>query len=87
MKKYTDGKNMPTTKMREALASKGVADTGRLSSTVIQTETKANWQYFSQWIPADCWVWIYVMPFDAIERKLITFLFVKLVVLKITERR
>lgn len=48
MKKYTDGKNMPTTKMREALASKGVADTGRLSSTVIQTETKANWQYFSQ---------------------------------------
>lgn len=54
MIKYTDGKNRATTKMREALASKGgmlligVADTGRLSSTGIQTETKANWQYFRQ---------------------------------------
>ena len=60
MTKYTDGKNTATTKMRDALASKGgmlligVADTGRLCSTGIQTEIKANWQYFGQRIPADC---------------------------------
>lgn len=30
------------------------ADIGRLSRTGTQTETKANWQYLRQQIPADC---------------------------------
>lgn len=57
---YTNRKNTIATKMREALTSNGgkvlirAADTGRLSSTGIQTETNVNWQYFRQQIPADC---------------------------------
>lgn len=57
---YRNRKNAIAIKMREALTSNGgkvlirAADTGRLSSTGIQTETKANWQYFRQQILADC---------------------------------
>lgn len=57
---YTSRKNATATKMRETLTSNGgkvligAADRGRISITEIQTETKANWQYFRQQIPADC---------------------------------
>lgn len=46
---YTNRKNATATKMRETLTSNGgkvligAADRGRISSTEIQTETKANW--------------------------------------------
>lgn len=92
MTKYTDGKNTVTTKMLLALTSSGgkilsgIADVGRLSSKWIQIETKANWQYFRQNIPANCWVWIYVIHFDDTEKKLITFIFTKLAVLETAER-
>lgn len=72
---YTNRKSTVATKMGEALPSNGgkiligAADTGRFSSTGIQTETKANWQYFRQPIPSEYWVWINVMPFDDIGKK------------------
>lgn len=56
---YTNRKRTVATKMGEALPSNGrkiligAADTGRFSSTGIQTETKANWQYFRQPIPSE----------------------------------
>lgn len=90
--KYTDGKNTITMKMLLALTLNGgkilngIADAGRLSSKWIQIETKANWQYFRQHILANCWVWIYVIHFDDTEKKLITFIFTKLVVLETAER-
>lgn len=92
MTKYTDGKNTIAMKTLLALTSNGgkllsgIADAGRLSSKWIQIETKANWQYFRQHIPANCWVWIYVIHLDDTEEKLITFIFIKLVVQERAER-
>lgn len=57
---YISRKNRTSAKMKEVfIANSGkvlirAADTGRLSRTGIQTETKANWQFLRQQIPADC---------------------------------